>query len=102
MGDIQLDLNESGRGAFFIEEDGKRIAEMVVAVANNNLTVFHTEVSEKLKGKGVSTELLDTMVGYARTHKLKVIPLCAFVGVQFRRHPENFKDVWNQDWHNSK
>jgi len=102
MADIQLDLNESGRGAFFIEEDGQRIAEMVIAVANNNLTVFHTEVSEKLKGQGVSTQLLNTMVEYARTHKLSVIPLCPFVSVQFRRHPENFKDVWNQDWHNPK
>jgi uncharacterized protein len=99
MTDIQLDLNESGRGAFFIEEDGKRIAEMVFAIASNNLTVFHTEVSEKLTGQGISTKLLAAMVEYARTNKLSVIPLCPFVNVQFRRHPENFKDVWNQDWH---
>lgn len=99
MPGIQLDLNESGRGSFFMEDDGKRVAEMVISVANNNLTVFHTEVSEELKGQGVSTQLLDTMVAYARANNLRVIPLCAFVSVQFRRHPEKFKDIWNQDWH---
>jgi len=100
MADIQLDLKESGRGTFFIEKDGQRIAEMAIAVANNNLTVFHTEVSENLKGQGVSTQLLNTMVEYARTNNLRVIPLCPYVSAQFRRHTENFKDVWNQDWHN--
>jgi predicted GNAT family acetyltransferase len=49
--EIQFKIDDSGKGAFFIEEDGKRIAEMVISISGNNLTVYHTEVSESLKGK---------------------------------------------------
>lgn len=99
MSDIQVELNENGRGAFFIDDEGVRIAEMVFSIADNNLTVYHTEVSEKLKGKGVAGKLLETMVGYVRTHNLKVIPLCPYVNLQFKRHPDQYKDIWNKEWH---
>ena len=54
MNDIQLKLKENGQGAFLIEEGDVRLAEMEVAVNNGNVTVYHTEVAEELKGKGVS------------------------------------------------
>jgi len=82
-----------------MDEDGKRVAEMVISVLGNNLTVYHTEVSETLKGKGVSTQLLEAMVKYVRNNNLKVIPLCPYVSVQFKRHPEQYTDIWNRDWH---
>ena len=99
MNTIELELDETGKGSFFIEDNGKRVAEMVVAVAGTNLTVYHTEVSEVLQGQGVSKDLLAAMVKYARDHQLKVIPLCRFVNAQFRRNPEQYADVWNRDWH---
>jgi len=99
MSDIQIELNENGRGAFFIDDGGERVAEMVFSIAGDNLTVYHTEVSEKLKGKGVSTQLLEKMVQYVRAHNLKVIPLCPYVNVQFKRHAEQYKDIWNKEWH---
>lgn len=99
MSEVQLDINDSGKGAFFIDEEGQRVAEMVIGIAANNLTVYHTEVSEKLKGQGVSTRLLAAMVEYARAHNLKVIPLCPYVSAQFKRHPEQYEDVWNRSWH---
>jgi predicted GNAT family acetyltransferase len=72
---------------------------MVVSISGSNLTVYHTEVSESLKGKGVSTQLLETMVQYVRDNNLKVIPLCPYVSVQFRRHPDKYNDIWNKAWH---
>lgn len=99
MSDIQMELNEDGKGAFFMNDGSNRVAEMVFSIAGDNLTVYHTEVSETLKGKGVSTQLLETMVKYARDNKLKVFPLCPYVNVQFRRHPEQYKDIWNKEWH---
>jgi predicted GNAT family acetyltransferase len=99
MDDIQMELNENGRGAFFMNEGGQRVAEMVFSISGNNLTVYHTEVSDTLKGKGVSGRLLETMVNYVRSHSLRVIPLCPYVNLQFRRHAEQYKDIWNKDWH---
>jgi uncharacterized protein len=97
--DVQFKVDDNGKGAFFIEEDGKRLAEMVVSISGSNLTVYHTEVSESLKGKGVSTQLLETMVKYVRDNNLKVIPLCPYVSVQFKRHHDKYDDIWNKTWH---
>lgn len=99
MNEIELKLEPNGKGAFVIEESGERIAEMAIGISGNNMTVFHTEVSDKLKGQGVASKLLEKMVDYARDHKLQVIALCPYVSAQFKRHPEQFADVWNQHWH---
>ena len=99
MDDIQLKLKDNGQGEFVIEQGDVRLAEMEVAVSNGNLTVYHTEVAEELKGKGIASKLLAKMVAYARENKLKVIPLCPYVLAQFKRHPDQYADIWNKNWH---
>jgi predicted GNAT family acetyltransferase len=99
MNEIELKLKDTGKGAFVIEEGNVRLAEMEVAIDKENLTVYHTEVADALKGKGIATKLLSTMVGYARENKLKVIPLCPYVLAQFKRHPDQYADIWNKSWH---
>ena len=94
MNDIQLKLNETGKGAFVIEENGDQLAEMAVSVANGILIAYHTEVSDKLAGQGVGKKLLNEMVDYSRANNLKVVPLCPFVKAQFERSPEKFEDIW--------
>jgi uncharacterized protein len=96
MEDIQLRLDEMGHGAFVLEKEGKRLAEMAIAVKNEQLTVFHTEVADVLKGQGIASKLLARMVAYARENKLKVVPLCPFVHAQFKRNPQEYADVWKK------
>ncbi len=66
MGNIEH--QETGkRGAFFIEQDGKRIAELTYARASEALIVVdHTEVEPNLRGQGVSRALLVATVKWAR------------------------------------
>jgi len=94
MEQIKLTLDDKGNGAFQVMDGEQQLAEMVLSVSGNHLTVFHTEVSPEQEGKGLAKKLLDAMVDYARKHALKVIPLCPFVHAQFKRHPEEFRDVW--------
>jgi predicted GNAT family acetyltransferase len=101
MNEIKLKLNDKGQGAFVIEEGGEVVAEMQIVINKSDLVARHTEVSERLKGQGVGAKLLDTMVQYARDHQFKVVPLCPFVNLQFRRHPEKYDDVWNKNWHSN-
>jgi predicted GNAT family acetyltransferase len=95
MDEVKLNLNEKGHGAFYIMDDGEQLGEMVVSVSDRDLTVYHTEVSSKVEGKGFAKKMLNAMVEYARNNNLKVIPLCPYVHAQFKRHPEEFADVWN-------
>jgi len=96
MQSIELQLNEKGRGAFFYSEQDKRLGEMEISVSGNHLTVYHTEVVPEMEGKGVAKQLLAAMVDHARTHRLKVIPLCPYVLAQFKRHPDEYADVWEK------
>jgi hypothetical protein len=98
MEEIQLHLNDHGRGLFFLEQDGNQIAEMEVSLEGKNLTVFHTGVKPEFEGQGIAKKLLDHMADYARENQLKVIALCKYVHVQFSRHEAEYQDIWNKDW----
>ena len=95
--DVQLKLNEKGHGAFFIMEKEEQLGEMVISIADNALTVYHTEVDPKAEGRGLAKQMLDTMVQYARDHQLKVIPLCPYVLAQFKRHPKEYADLYQKE-----
>jgi uncharacterized protein len=41
-------------------------------------------------------KLLSAMVDYARKNQLKVLPLCPYVLAQFKRHREEYADVWEK------
>jgi predicted GNAT family acetyltransferase len=97
MNEPKLILNEHGKGAFVITENDEQLAQMVIAVSGSDLTVYHTEVVPKAEGQGLAKTLLNAMVFYARNNSLKVIPLCPYVHAQFKRHPQEFEDIWNQN-----
>ena len=97
MNEVKLNLNEKGDGAFLIMDGGEQLGEMVVAVSESNLTVYHTEVVTKAEGKGLAKKLLQAMVDYARKNKLKVIPLCPYVHAQFKRRPQEYADLWSEN-----
>ena len=95
MEDVKLELDEKKHGHFHILDGEEKLAEMVVSISNGLLTVYHTEVLPKAEGKGLAKQLLAAMVDHARKNGLKVIPLCPYVHAQFKRHPDDYADVWN-------
>ena len=94
MDDVILELNDKQKGAFLIRENNQQLGEMVVSISGTNLTVYHTEVAPEAEGKGLAKKMLQAMVSYARERKLKVIPLCPYVHAQFKRHPQEYADLW--------
>ena len=81
------------KGMFYVGQDGVILAEMVYSIpSTNNMIIEHTEVDESLAGKGVGLQLLNTAVQYARTHNIKIVPLCSFAKSMFDKNPE-LRDV---------
>ena len=81
------------RGAFFIEEGGKRVAELTYSRANESLVIIdHTEVDKSLEGQGVARSLLDEAVKWARETETKFRATCPYASVQFARDP-SIRDV---------
>jgi predicted GNAT family acetyltransferase len=96
MDGVILKLNENGHGGFYIIDGEEQLGEMEVSISGSDLTVYHTEVSTKAEGKGYAKKMLDAMITHVRSNHLKVIPLCPYVHAQFKRHPEDYADVWNK------
>jgi hypothetical protein len=94
MEQVELTLNEKKHGRFYINENDEQIAEMQIGISGNDLTVYHTEVSPDHEGRGLAKKLLSAMVDYARKNQLKVIALCPYVFAQFKRHPQEYDDIW--------
>ncbi|AKD05025.1 GNAT family N-acetyltransferase [Pontibacter korlensis] len=81
------------KDVFAIEENGERIAEMIVSIANKEMSVYHTEVKKELEGQGIGTKLIEAMTDYARSKKLSVIPYCPFVKKSFKNNPDKYADI---------
>lgn len=94
MEKVELQLDDQGKGHFYIMEEEKMIAEMVISISGDTLTVYHTEVVAEAEGKGLAKQMLTAMALYARQNKLKVVPLCPYVHAQFRRHAAEYQDIW--------
>jgi uncharacterized protein len=81
------------KGLFYVENNGNIMAEMVYTMPSpEKMIIEHTEVSEELKGQNVGYQLVHTAVEYARTHNIKIIPLCPFAHAVFKKKPE-YADV---------
>ena len=82
-----------GKGMFYVGQDGAILAEMVYSMPSpNKMIIEHTEVDDSLGGKGVGLQLLNTAVDYARTHNVKIVPMCPFAKSMFDKKPE-LRDV---------
>ena len=94
MDEVKLNIDTTGKGVFYIDKDKNKIAQMMVDVSGNDVSVYHTEVQPEFEGQGLAKKLLNNMVAYARAHHLQVTALCPFVHEQFAHHPEDYEDIW--------
>jgi uncharacterized protein len=80
------------KGAFVIEKDGKRLAEMTYTVAGSRVIIDHTTVDDSLRGSGAGGQLVQAAVEWARANGRKLMPLCPFAKSVFDKNPE-YRDV---------
>ncbi|MGO1244986.1 MAG: GNAT family N-acetyltransferase [Sphingobacterium sp.] len=81
-------------GEIQLFSDDKKAGKMDISVTDGKLRVFHTEVNTEYEGRGFAKLLLHQLVSHARENDLRIIPLCPYVLAQFKRHPEDYADVW--------
>ncbi|KQO28665.1 acetyltransferase [Flavobacterium sp. Leaf82] len=96
METIKLELDEKKHGAFNLYVDDKKQGEMTLSIKPDVLTVYHTGVEPEAEGKGYAKKLLNEMTSYARANNLMVLPLCPYVHAQFKKNPEEYKDIWKK------
>ncbi|MHB1204042.1 MAG: GNAT family N-acetyltransferase [Rhodospirillaceae bacterium] len=60
--------------------------------AGDVVSIPHVEAPMALRGTGAAGRLMTEVAQHARTHKLKLVPLCSYAVAWFRRNPA-FNDV---------
>ncbi len=89
---IQQQISENG-GAFYIETEGKRVAEINFRLKPELLIIDHTEVDKSLSGQHLGHDLVDSTVEYARANHLKIIPIYPFAKAIFEKKKDTYRDV---------
>ncbi|MBC3784508.1 GNAT family N-acetyltransferase [Spirosoma utsteinense] len=57
-------------------------------VDDETLALVHTEVDPSLEGQGIGSQLVKGALDYIDRNNLKIVPLCRFVSVYIKRHPD--------------
>lgn len=87
--DIALVNNEAIHN-FELVVEGQR-AFIDYKLKGDKIYLIHTEVPTELKGKGVAEAIVHKALVYIEENHLKIVPLCVYVGMYLKRHPE-----WNR------
>ncbi|WP_372713383.1 GNAT family N-acetyltransferase [Ilyobacter sp.] len=86
-------LHNENEKIFYIEQDGKNIAELTyVYGGEGKIAINHTYVDPNYRGKGLAKELALESVKYVKEKNYKIIPVCSFAVIFFRRH-EEYSDI---------
>lgn len=55
----------------------------------DRIVLVHTEVPPALEGHGIAAKLVQTAIEFARSNRLRVVPVCPYVATYLRKHPED-------------
>ena len=80
--------NNTHHHQFELVTDGKRSIVAYQKVDDDTLALTHTEVDPSLEGHGVGSKLVEDVLQYVEQNNLKIVPLCPFVAVYLKRHPD--------------
>lgn len=84
---IRVEEN-SKKGRFFVDLGDGYEAEMTYMRNNNQMIIDHTGVPKPFEGKGIGAHLVFAGVNFARLNNRKIVPVCPYVVVQFKRHKD--------------
>jgi predicted GNAT family acetyltransferase len=82
-----LVVNNRDRQQFQVTVDGE-MASLEYRFSDGTLVLMHTEVPEKLGGRGIASALAAYAFNYAGEQGLPVKVYCPFVQAWLKKHPE--------------
>jgi len=85
-------LNNEKEQQFQIRLEGE-LASLEYRMHEGVIVLMHTEVPDKLGGRGIASALAKYGLDYGRAHHLPVKVYCPFVQAWLKRHPEEMDIV---------
>ncbi|SIS56535.1 GNAT family N-acetyltransferase [Alicyclobacillus vulcanalis] len=75
------------------DESGERIGYVSCTDRGDGVwTIDHTVVDPAYQGQGLAAKLVDELVAMARENNVKLLPICSYAVLRFRRRPD-YADV---------
>jgi len=81
-------MSSNSMSRFEVEEDGETAYLEFELDSTGWITLWHTEVPQALRGRGIAGMLAKTALEYARDNKLKVDVVCPLVANYLSKNPE--------------
>jgi predicted GNAT family acetyltransferase len=79
--------HDEAASRFFVQVDGQ-LCVCDYRLQDGVVHFTHTEVPPALSGRGIAAALVKTALDWAAAQGLRVRPLCSYVAVYMRRHPQ--------------
>jgi len=91
---MEIEIKEQENTGFVIaKKDEVTAGQMTYAIAGKDFIIIdHTEINPEFKNRGIGKQLLYKVVDMAREKNIKIIPLCPFANIMFRKF-EDIRDV---------
>ena len=80
-------IDNAGRSRFEMVQEGM-LTHLDYARENDTVRLLFIQVPRELQGRGFAAVLLRAVLAWAREKNLRVIPVCSYVQIFMRRHPE--------------
>lgn len=86
---------KQGTNKFYVgdNEDNPQAEISFQSQGDNHIIIDHTGVPDELGGQGLGSQLVKSVVDYARDNNLKVSATCSFAKSVIEKKPE-FQDVY--------
>jgi predicted GNAT family acetyltransferase len=81
-------MSRESMSRFELEENGETAYLEFELDKEGWITLWHTQVPEALRGRGIAGMLAKTALEYARVHHLKVDVICPLVASYVAKNPE--------------
>lgn len=87
---------QKGCACIYIEEQGKRIAEITFPIVKGHPCINHTYVDDTLRGQGIASQLVERAVKELVEEKQSFYVTCDYAVLWLQKHPE-YHTVWMQE-----
>lgn len=87
MSEFTIEHTDNGQyGAFFIAEQGKRLAELTYEYTHpQTIDANHTFVDPSLRNQGIAEKLLNALLQFTEQKQLNITASCCYVSAKLRK-----------------
>lgn len=86
---------KQGTNKFYIGEDENNPQAQITfkKLNDNQIDIDHTGVPDEMGGQGIGSQLVQSVIEYARENNLKIVATCPFAKNVIEKHSE-YQDVY--------